>query len=589
MSNLRSGPSVFARCVLAPLLGLSLSSSAFAGTLFVDASLASGAGDGSSWADAFQGTDGLQAALAAAVSGDQVFVAQGTYRTTSTSTRTVAFQLKNGVELYGGFLGGEATVGARPPIGSAPTVLTADIGVAGSSADNSFHVVNAAGTNASAVLDGFTVSGGNANGSGNNNKGGGILCLSGASPTVRLCSFEDNRCTFGGGAGYINGSAPSFTDCSFLNNQGGSFGGAFDIATAGAVRFERCVFRGNTAARAGALEIFSTSGPLVSNCLFEENVATGGSGGGGLWIGSGGNTQVRGCTIVKNRATSQNVGGLRVQSAGGVTVTNCILWDNEGPGGVQNPNNQIGGTSSVSYCVVEGGLSGTGNVGGDPQFFNAAAGDYRLSSGSSAIDAGNNAAVPAGVLLDLGLQPRFVDDGATPDTGSGSAPVVDIGAYEADGVQVVAAYCFGDGSGTACPCTNPGSVGSGCANGTYPSGAKLSASGVPSVSNDTLVLSVTGSSPQQPGIFFLGDNAVNAGAGIVFGDGLRCAGGGVCRIEVASGDFFGDLSSSVSLAASCSLLQGDVKRVQWWYRDPSLSPCGSGFNLSNGLELTWLP
>ncbi len=570
---------------------LALAPGAFAGTLYVDASLSTGAADGTSWANAFQGQDGLQSALAAAVAGDQIFVRQGTYKPTSTLTRTISFQLKNGVELYGGFAGGE-TSPAQRPVGGPPSVLSADLaGNDGSSiyTDNSYHVINAAGTNASAVVDGFEVRGGNSNGTGNNNKGGGILCLSGASPTVRGCYFVDNRCTFGGGAGYINGSAPSFTDCTFDSNRGGSYGGAFDIATAGAVRFERCTFIGNTAARAGALEIFSTSGPVVSNCFFRGNTSTGSGGGGALWLGSGGNTQVRNCTIVENNSTVQNVGGLRVQSAAGVTVVNCILWGNQGPGGAQGPINQIAGTSAATYCIVEGGLTGTGNLSANPSFINPGGGDFGLLQGSPAIDAGNNSAVPAGVTLDLSGGPRFLDDGSAPDTGVGPAPVVDIGALEATGVQVIAAYCFGDGSGTACPCNNNGTTGNGCANGTYASGAKLSASGVPSVSGDTLVLNVTASTPNQPGIFFLGNNAVNGGLGNVFGDGLRCAGGGICRVQVAAADFFGDISSSVSFASTCGLQSGDIRRAQWWYRDPSASPCGNGFNLSNGLELTWLP
>src|SRR6185436_13394223 len=84
-----------------------LSVAATAGTLYVDADLVTGSNDGSSWADAFQGSLGLQAALAAAVSGDQIFVAQGTYLPTDTGLRTEAFALKNGVALYGSFLGGE--------------------------------------------------------------------------------------------------------------------------------------------------------------------------------------------------------------------------------------------------------------------------------------------------------------------------------------------------------------------------------------------------------------------------------------------------------------------------------------------------
>ena len=66
-----------------------------------EAGLASGMNDGSSWADAFQGEGGLQAALGAASSGNVIFVAQGTYKPTAGTSRTASFRLENGVEIYG--------------------------------------------------------------------------------------------------------------------------------------------------------------------------------------------------------------------------------------------------------------------------------------------------------------------------------------------------------------------------------------------------------------------------------------------------------------------------------------------------------
>ena len=425
--------------VLAPALALLLAASpaAVAGILHVDAGLATGANDGSTWADAFQGPGGLQAALAVAASGDQVFVAQGTYLPTDTLSRTVAFGLKNGVELYGSFLGTESSPAGRPPFGTAPSVLSGDL--AGDDGllqfgDNSFHLVTTGGTNATAVLDGFVISSGAATGgAGNQDRGGGILCVGNVSPTVRNCRFVGNRASFGGGAGYINnGAAPSFTDCSFEDGVGGSFGGAFDIAAGGAVRFERCRFTGNTAARAGALEIFASTGVLVDNCLFTGNVATGSGGGGGLWLGSGGNPRVRGCTIVANESTVNAVAGLRNQGATAATVANCIFWDNVGPAGAQGPGNQVNAATLVDWSIVEGGFggTGTGNSAGDPAFVDAAGGDFTLTATSAAIDAGSNALVEPGVTLDLGLAPRQADVLTVADSGSGAAPVVDMGAFE---------------------------------------------------------------------------------------------------------------------------------------------------------------
>jgi hypothetical protein len=411
-----------------------------AGTLFVDAALASGSNDGSSWVNAFQGPDGLQAALAAASSGDQIFVADGSYRATSTGSRSISFALKDGVALFGGFLGGESDPSQRPPFWTAPSVLDGDLAGddgLGQFGDNTFHLVNAAGTTASAVLDGFVIRSGAATGSGgNNDRGGGILCVGAVSPTIRNCRFVANRCTFGGAAGYINNSgAPSFTDCSFEDGNGGSFGGAFDVAGGGAVRLQRCRFTGNTAARAGAVELFTTTGAIVSDCVFLGNISTGTGGGGGMWLGSGGNPVIRNCTIAGNSSTTNAVAGLRVQNAANATIANCILWDNSGPGGAQDSGNQVNANADVSFSIVEGGfVGGTGNLGSDPLLANLAGGDVTLGAASPAIDAGSNSAVPAGVTLDLLGHPRFADVLGVADTGEGSAPIVDIGALEAPSV-----------------------------------------------------------------------------------------------------------------------------------------------------------
>jgi hypothetical protein len=149
-------------------------------------------------------------------------------------------------------------------------------------------------------------------------------------------------------------------------------------------------------------------------------------------------------------------------------------------------------------------------------------------------------------------------------------------------------YCPGDGSGAACPCGNSGGAGGGCAN-SMGSGSQLTATGTNQVSADDIVLSATGSTPGQPGLLFQGDNAINGGDGLAFGDGLRCAGGNVVRLEVVTADGAGAASSTVPIAATGGVSPGDIKRYQWWYRDPTGSPCGAGFNLSNGLEVTWAP
>lgn len=303
-------------------------------------------------------------------------------------------------------------------------------------------------------------------------------------------------------------------------------------------------------------------------------------------MGSGGNTQLRNCTIVANFSTVSVAAGLRV-SGGAPSIANCIFWDNAGPGGAQAAANQITGTSAVTYSIVEGGLTGTGNISTAPLFTDAASADYSLQDGSPGVDAGSNTMVPPGIELDKAQNSRFAD-APVADTGAGAAPIVDIGAYEVSLPSFVA-FCFGDGSGTACPCSNTGAAGRGCGNSAHAAGCELTASGTPSISSDTLTLSVTGSVSSQPGIFFLANNAVGGGLGTAFGDGLRCAGGGVKRLQVVFAGGAGNASSTVTISQAAGLVAGDLKRLQWWHRDPIASPCGNGFNLSNGVEVTWTP
>ncbi len=170
------------------------------------------------------------------------------------------------------------------------------------------------------------------------------------------------------------------------------------------------------------------------------------------------------------------------------------------------------------------------------------------------------------------------------------------GAYAAPGGDFLA-YCFGDGSGTPCPCANDndGSLpGAGCDNGVFASGAQLTGSGVASVSNDTLVLSTIHLEPNNSGLYFQANNDLSPGN--VWGDGLQCAGGQLKRLGVRFADANGASDTSawatpISVKAG-NVLAGDTKRYQCWYRTTVNPPCGLGvndFNASNGLEVVWLP
>jgi beta-glucanase (GH16 family) len=144
-------------------------------------------------------------------------------------------------------------------------------------------------------------------------------------------------------------------------------------------------------------------------------------------------------------------------------------------------------------------------------------------------------------------------------------------------------YCTPDWG--SCPCGNGGDGGSGCANSSSAGGA-LNASGSASVAADDLVLNFTGGLPGQPCLFFQGDNQLNGGDGVTFGDGLRCAGGNVVRLQVRIPDASGEASTTASIAAKGGVSVGDVRQYQGWYRDNGLS-CGFTFNTTNGYSVVW--
>jgi hypothetical protein len=569
-----------------------IASSAQANTRFVNVGLATGANNGTSWADAFQGVDGIQVGLAAAVPGDEVWVAQGLYKPTATLTRTIAINLKSGVSIYGGFAGTETSLAQRDFVSNV-TTLSGDLaGNDGSSVftDNSIHVLNGVSAPSSAVLDGFTVTGGNANiGSSNQDRGGGILLVSNSNGTIRHCIFRANRCTFGGGAGYINASSPTFTDCRFENNVGGSFGGAFDQATNVATNFTRCVFSGNTAGRAGAIEIFSNSPVKVYDCLFFNNSCTASGGGGAVFV-SASTPSFRNCTIFGNTSSANAAAGI-INSGSSVEVSNCIVYGNTAPGGAQGSANQLGGSPyNVTYSCVQGGFAGTGNISTNPTLANTGGGDFHLTLASPCIDSGNNATIPPALTTDLDNRPRQTDEPTVADTGAGSAPIVDMGAYEFP-VPSVMLYCAGDGaSGVQCPCGNNSAffADEGCVH-SLGLGGRVRTSGVARILSDTLVL-VGDQMPNASCLYFQGTVQVNGGAGAAFGDGLRCVGGAVVRLGTKSnvgGTSQYPVAGDPSISVRVGVVSPGVRNYQIWYRNAAAFCTPSTFNLTNAVQVSW--
>ena len=355
-----------------------LASGASAGVVYVNASAAPG-GSGTSWSDAL--TD-LQAAIAQAVSGDEIWVAQGVYRPAATD-RTASFTLKNGVTILGGFTGFEDSALQRNP--ASTSTLSGEIGGPGIT-DNSFHVVRAENVDGTAVLDGFTITSGYA--------GGG-----GPSDSV-----------FGGGV-YIRNASPTLRSLVISNNSASDTGGGMFIAH-GNVRLERVFFFGNrgiaTGGKGGAIGAGTATLTLV-NCVFSNNFTFSASGGGAIHLVN---------TTLSVASSTFNANSASFGAVVAVTNNSAASFINSIIAGSGGASTFFGGTApSVTFSIVQGGYAGAGNLATAPSFVNAPAANFRLAPGSAGIDAGSNAGV-ATIPLDYDLSPRVL------------AGTVDMGAFE---------------------------------------------------------------------------------------------------------------------------------------------------------------
>ena len=234
---------------------------------------ATGANNGSSWTDAY---NDLQSALSASSSGDEIWVAAGTYK--PGVLRTDTFQLVSGVEVYGGFVGTETARSQRDAAANL-TVLSGDIGTPSVNTDNSYHVVTGSGTDSTAMLDGFTITGGYADGGSSNDSGAGMLNEAG-SPTLANVIFSGNSA--GSGSGMFNySSSPSLMNVTFSDNVGtdGSRGGAMVNDTNSSPTLTNVTFSGNSAILLGGGMLNSyNSNPSLMNVTFSGNSANSGGG-----------------------------------------------------------------------------------------------------------------------------------------------------------------------------------------------------------------------------------------------------------------------------------------------------------------------
>ncbi|MCP4711718.1 MAG: hypothetical protein GY869_24125, partial [Planctomycetes bacterium] len=370
---------------------------AMAAIIYVDAGATTGTNNGMSWENAY--TD-LQNALDDAASGDEIWVAQGTYRPTiqfnPDDSRSATFQMKNGIGVYGGFNGTEENRDDRDWVNNV-TILSGDIGIQGDDSDNGYIVIVNLGLDNTAILDGVTITGGNGNLS---TLGGSGMHNFDSSPTITNCTFSNNFAYYGGGM-YNISSSPTLINCTFFGNSAYYGGGMFNSESSPTLT--NCIFLDNFVDFHGGGIYNGCSSLIITNCTFFGNSA--GYFGGGIYI--------------DRRLPFQSY-EYTCPSFPTITITSSIFWGNKASIGNEIDN---GFNLSLTYCNIQGGYPGTGNINQDPLFVDPANGNFHLQSGSPCIDAGDNTA-PELPVLDFDGDNRIIDGN---DNGQA---IVDMGADE---------------------------------------------------------------------------------------------------------------------------------------------------------------
>lgn len=405
--------------------------------------------NGDGWGNAL-GEAEFIGALQASRAGDVFWVAEGSYRPSTTGDVGAFFVLKDGVKLYGGFDGTETQLSQRD-WKTHVTVLTGDLG-GGSHSKRS--VVRAEGCSPSTVLDGFTI----AEGQSDSDVSGGGMIISGGAPTLENCTFRNNKAKNGAGL-YVRNASPSVATCEFLSNT--SYGLPSDTFRGGGLCIEggnpvvtNCLFQGNTlngdksyggglcslggspvivgctfignqvvgindVPKGGGLYV-EDGDPIVANCTFKDNRTEGGHGGGASFAGSGRPIAVN-CTFNGNstQGASDKAGG--IDAVPGTQVANCILWG--------NGDKELSDSVTPRHCVIQNWTGGgTGNTANDPKLAAGLADNggptrtLKIEVGSSAKDAGTLEGLSERVKFLIRIDQRGHKRDATPD----------IGAYEAD-------------------------------------------------------------------------------------------------------------------------------------------------------------
>lgn len=377
-------------------------------------------GSGTSWNDPMKT---IHEALASAVDGEEIWVKAGVH-----PFATTASAVGLDVGIYGGFAGGETQRDQRDPV-TQQTILDGQ----GTSGTLSAGLA--------ATVDGFIFTG-----SMSHSAGSVVDCTFTANPgplyispgaTVRSCRFEGNTGTAVVGSGTIEDSV-------FIDNSHSSGSGAA-ISTGDNTVVVRSIFLNNSAGvRAGAIYVSSGGNLEVRDSLFVANhagAADNYEGGGAIYTYSA-PIQVTNCTFFGNYAENGGMGGAigSYFNSTTYTVTNSIFQGNADDQGGWSKN--FRGDPTVAYCCLDENLRQTGNINADPSFIDPDGADdtlgtedddFRLGASSPAIDVGDNTGIDI-CATDLDGGRRFLDDPDVPERGRQTTPVIDMGAYEREGL-----------------------------------------------------------------------------------------------------------------------------------------------------------
>lgn len=426
-----------------------LSLNSHSAIIYVDIN-AIGSNNGTSWTNAF--TD-VQNALSIAFINDEIWVATGIYKPTTTTDRAISFVMKNGVDVYGGFDGTETNLTQRN-IALNPTTLSGDIGQQGDNTDNTRKVVKIQNFTAPFTLDGFRIlSGYDGSGSG---KGAGMYLNNNAGPLLTFdnCIIYNNYAYHSGGGAFIDESNTVFHNCEFLYNGSFNYGGGGIYADNGSnshIYLYDCKFIGNNSRNGTVIKFdgvelvmernlisgnISTSLNLIyvdnsvtkfelNNSLIVGNQLDSSSGSIVYCATSSANaSSITNSTIChnKNISTFGPYAECISNSNAPINIINCIVYGNTN----SDLNVQIETGNNVQNCIVENGFVGGTTISSvDPAFtmpnnlaaapFDASNFDYSLLSTSSAINFGDNIpAIPftGDYLNGMRIQQGIVDCGA---------------------------------------------------------------------------------------------------------------------------------------------------------------------------------